>query len=327
MVIVSSQQADSSTKGESILTVATQPKRWHQTLRGREALTFYLFVLPWVVGFLVFTVGPIVASFVLSFTQYDIILPPRFVGLGNFRELFNDPLFYTSLYNTLYLVVFAVPLGMVVSFAIAMLLNQKVRFMAAYRTAYFMPSIVPAVASAALWLYLLQPQWGLLNGFLGAIGIPGPGWLSSTTWSKPAIILLLVWSSGGTMIIYLAGLQDIPQSLYEAAEIDGANGWRKFLHVTLPLMTPSIFFTLVIGIIGAFQIFAIIFVLTDGMGGPLNSTLVYMIYLFRNGFNFFRMGYASAMAWVLFVIILLLTWVQFKTASRWVYYEAASEEG
>lgn len=309
------------------MAVATRPKPWRQTLRGREALTFYLFILPWVLGFLIFTVGPIIASFVLSFTEYDIILAPRFVGLGNFRELFNDPLFYTSLYNTLYIVVLAVPLGMVVSFAVALLLNQKVRFMAAYRTAYFMPSIVPAVASAALWLYLLQPQWGLLNGFLEALGIPGPGWLSSTVWSKPAIILLMVWGSGGTMIIYLAGLQDIPQSLYEAAEIDGANGWRKFRHVTLPLMTPSIFFTLVIGIIGAFQVFAIIFVLTDGMGGPLNSTLVYMIYLFRNGFNFFRMGYASAMAWILFLIILALTWVQFKTASKWVYYEAASEEG
>lgn len=309
------------------MAVATRPRPWRQTLRGREALTFYLFILPWVLGFLIFTVGPIIASFVLSFTEYDIILAPRFVGLGNFRELFNDPLFYTSLYNTLYIVVLAVPLGMVVSFAVALLLNQKVRFMAAYRTAYFMPSIVPAVASAALWLYLLQPQWGLLNGFLEALGIPGPGWLSSTVWSKPAIILLMVWGSGGTMIIYLAGLQDIPQSLYEAAEIDGANGWRKFRHVTLPLMTPSIFFTLVIGIIGAFQVFAIIFVLTDGMGGPLNSTLVYMIYLFRNGFNFFRMGYASAMAWILFLIILALTWVQFKTASKWVYYEAASEEG
>ncbi|RIK37000.1 MAG: ABC transporter permease [Chloroflexi bacterium] len=308
------------------MAVATRPRPWRQTLRGREALTFYLFILPWVLGFLIFTVGPIIASFVLSFTEYDIILAPRFVGLGNFRELFNDPLFYTSLYNTLYIVVLAVPLGMVVSFAVALLLNQKVRFMAAYRTAYFMPSIVPAVASAALWLYLLQPQWGLLNGFLEALGIPGPGWLSSTVWSKPAIILLMVWGSGGTMIIYLAGLQDIPQSLYEAAEIDGANGWRKFRHVTLPLMTPSIFFTLVIGIIGAFQVFAIIFVLTDGMGGPLNSTLVYMIYLFRNGFNFFRMGYASAMAWILFLIILALTWVQFKTASKWVYYEAASEE-
>jgi len=308
-------------------TANTQAKPWRQTLRGREAITFYLFILPWVIGFLIFTCGPIVASLVLSFAEYDIVSPIQFIGLGNFKELFNDPLFYTSLSNTLYIVVLAVPLGMVVSFSLALLLNQKVRFMAAYRTAYFIPSIVPAVASAALWLYLLQPQWGLVNGFLELLGISGPGWLSSELWSKPAIILMMVWASGGTMIIYLAGLQDIPQVFYEAAEIDGANGWRKFWHITLPLMTPSIFFTLVLGMIGTFQIFAQIFVLTDGMGGPQNSTLVYMIYLYRNGFNFFRMGYASAMAWVLFILILVLTWLQFRTASRWVYYEAESAEG
>ena len=308
-------------------TANAQAKPWRQTLRGREAITFYLFILPWVIGFLIFTCGPIVASLVLSFAEYDIVSPIQFIGLGNFKELFNDPLFYTSLSNTLYIVVLAVPLGMVVSFCLALLLNQKVRFMAAYRTAYFIPSIVPAVASAALWLYLLQPQWGLVNGFLELLGISGPGWLSSELWSKPAIILMMVWASGGTMIIYLAGLQDSPQVFYEAAEIDGANSWRKFWHITLPLMTPSIFFTLVLGMIGTFQIFAQIFVLTDGMGGPQNSTLVYMIYLYRNGFNFFRMGYASAMAWVLFILILVLTWLQFRTASRWVYYEAESAEG
>jgi len=305
----------------------TPARPWYRTLRGREAISFYLFLLPWMIGFLIFTLGPIIVSFVLSFTDYDIMLPPSFVGIENFRELFTDPLFYTSMYNTVYIVVFAVPLGMIVAFGLALLLNQRVRFMAAYRTAYFIPSIVPAVASAALWLYLLQPQWGPVNALLDSIGITGPGWLSSELWSKPAIIMLMVWGTGGTMIIYLAGLQDIPQSLYEAAEIDGANGWHKFWRVTLPLMTPSIFFTLVLGIIATFQIFAQIFVLTDGMGGPQNSTLVYMIYLYRNGFNFFRMGYASAMAWVLFVIILMLTWLQFKGARRWVYYESESAEG
>lgn len=308
------------------MTASTSSLPWRKTMRGREAISFYLFILPWTIGFLVFILGPIVASFVLSFTQYDIINSPRFVGLDNFGELVTDELFWHSLYNTLYIVVIAVPLGMIVSFAVALLLNQNVRYMAAYRTAYFMPSIVPAVASAALWLYLLQPQWGLINGALEFVGIPGPGWLASEIWSKPAIIMLMVWASGGTMIIYLAGLQDIPDSLYEAAEIDGANWGQKFRHVTLPLMTPTIFFTLVLGIIGTFQIFDVIFVLTDGMGGPLNSTLVYLIYLYRNGFNFFRMGYASAMAWILFMIILAITIVQFKTASRWVYYEGESEE-
>ena len=248
---------------------------------------------------MLFTVGPIIASLGLSFTDYDIMLPPALVGLGNYQEIFADPLFYTSLYNTFYIVFLAVPLSMIAAFGLAMLLNQKVGMMAGYRTAYFIPSIVPAVASAALWLYLLQPQWGLVNGFLETLGIPGPGWLSSEVWSKPAIILILVWGAGATMIIYLAGLQDIPVSLYEAAEIDGANDWAKFRHVTLPLMTPVIFFTLILGIIGTFQIFSQIFVLTDGMGGPQNSTLVYVMYLYRNAFNFFRMGYASAMAWIL----------------------------
>ncbi|MBX3014827.1 MAG: sugar ABC transporter permease [Caldilineaceae bacterium] len=309
------------------MTVGVQRKPWWQTLRGRETISFYLFVLPWIIGFLLFILGPIVASLVFSFTDYDIMLTPSWIGLANFEELFDDPLFYTSLYNTLYLVLIAVPLGMIVSFAIALLLNQKVRFLAVYRTAYYLPSIVPAVASAALWLYLLQPQWGLVNGFLESVGISGPGWLSSEVWSKPAIIMMMVWGAGNTVIIYLAGLQDIPQSLYEASAIDGANRWNQFWRITLPLMTPSLFFTLVLGIIGTFQIFAQIFVLTDGMGGPQNSTLVYMIYLYRNGFNFFRMGYASAMAWVLFVLILLLTWLQFKAAQRWVYYETESAEG
>ncbi len=310
------------------MTASTQPKSipWYRTLRGREALTFYLFITPWLVGFVLFIVGPIIASLGLSFTDYDIMLPPALVGLGNYQEIFADPLFYTSLYNTFYIVFLAVPLSMIAAFGLAMLLNQKVGMMAGYRTAYFIPSIVPAVASAALWLYLLQPQWGLVNGFLEAIGIPGPGWLSSEVWSKPAIILILVWAAGGTMIIYLAGLQDVPVSLYEAAEIDGANDWAKFRHVTLPLMTPVIFFTLILGIIGTFQIFSQIFVLTDGMGGPQNSTLVYVMYLYRNAFNFFRMGYASAMAWILFVLIVVLTWAQFKWASRWVYYESESAD-
>jgi multiple sugar transport system permease protein len=301
-------------------------RRWYQTLQGKEAIAFYLFIAPWAIGFLLFTVGPIIASFFLSFMQYDMALPPKFVGLANFQELFGDPLFYKSMQNTIYIVVFAVPLGMIAAFGMALLLNQKVRGQALYRTAYFIPSIVPAVASAALWLYVLQPQWGLLNGLLESIGIPGPGWLASEVWSKPSIIMLMVWASGGTMVIYLAGLQDISQEFYEAAEIDGANTIRKFMHITLPLMTPTIFFTLVMGVIGTFQVFSIIFVLTDGMGGPVNSTLVYLIYIYRNAFNFFRMGYSSSMAWVLFTIILILTIVQFRTARYWVFYEVDSSE-
>ncbi len=300
----------------------TAPAIWRRSLRGRETLAFYAFIAPWVLGFLIFIAGPILASLALGFTRYDVILPAKWVGLQHFRDLLTDPLFWTSLGNTVYIVLLAVPLGMVVAFAIALLLNQKVQGMAAYRTGYFIPSIVPAVASAALWLYLLQPQWGLVNGTLELFGIKGPGWLASTTWSKPSIIMLMVWASGGTMIIYLAGLQDIPESLYEAASIDGASALGRLWHVTLPLMTPTIFFTLVMGIIGTFQIFSVVFVLTDGMGGPLNSTLVYLVYVYRNAFVFFRMGYASAMSLILFLIILALTWLNFRFAGRWVHAEA-----
>lgn len=302
-------------------------KHWWNTMKGQETFSFYLFIFPWALGFLAFTLGPIIASFVLGFMEYDMALPPTFIGLSNFKELFQDPLFYTSLYNTLYIVILAVPLGMFAAFGMALLLNQKVRGQSIYRTLYYIPSIVPAVASAALWLYVLQPQWGLLNALLEALGIPGPGWLASEVWSKPAIIMLMVWASGGNMIIYLAGLQDIPKEYYEAAQIDGANWWGQFLHVTLPLMTPTIFFTVIMGVIGTFQVFSSIFVLTDGMGGPVNSTLVYLIYLYRNAFSFFRMGYSSAMAWVLFVIILVLTIINFRFAKYWVHYESGNLEG
>jgi multiple sugar transport system permease protein len=305
----------------------TERRQWWKTLKGQESLTFYLFILPWIIGFLIFTAGPIIASFVLGFMHYDMILAPEFIGLDNFTELFQDNLFFTSMGNTLYIVLLAVPLGMVTAFGMALLLNQKVFAQAAYRTAYYIPSIVPAVATAALWLYVLQPQWGLLNGLIESIGLEGPGWLASEIWSKPAIIMVMVWGSGGTMVIYLAGLQDIPNEYYEAAEIDGANWLYKFTHVTLPLMTPTIFFTLVMGIIGTFQIFSVIFVLTDGMGGPVNSTLVYLIYIYRNAFAFFRMGYASAMAWILFTIILILTLINFRFARFWVHYEVQTLEG
>ncbi len=305
------------------MTPASAPasRSWWRTLQGREALSFYLFIAPWTLGFLLFILGPILAVLALGFTQYDVILPVKWIGTANFQELLQDPLFRISLGNTVYIVLGAVPTGMVVAFVIALLLNQKVRGMAAYRTGYFIPSIVPAVASAALWLYLLQPQWGLVNGFLDLFGIKGPTWLASTVWSKPAIIMLMIWASGGTMIIYLAGLQDIPATLYEAASIDGASRLRQLWHVTLPLMTPTIFFTLVMGIIGTFQVFSVVFVLTDGMGGPLNSTLVYLIYVYRNAFAFLRMGYASAMSLILFLIILVLTLVNVTLSRHWVYSE------
>ncbi len=294
--------------------------QWLGTLKAREALTFYLFLVPWLIGFLLFTIGPIIASAALSFTQYDIVTPPRAIGAGNYRDLFTDDrLFTLSLYNTAYYVLFFVPLQIVLSLALALLLNLQVRGIPIYRTLFYIPSIVPAVANSILWIWIFQPQWGLLNYGLSLVGIDGPLWLSSVEWSKPSLIIMSLWGSGGAMIIFLAGLQGIPQHLYEAAELDGANRWRRFWHITIPMLTPTTFFVLVLGVIGSFQVFTQAYIMTGG--GPANSTLFYMLYLYRRAFVFQNMGYASAMAWILFVIIFVLTMIQFGTARRWVYYE------
>lgn len=293
---------------------------WPATLRAREALTFYLFLTPWLLGFVLFTIGPILASAALSFTQYDIVTPPRAIGAANYHDLFaSDRLFGVSLYNTGYYVLFFVPLQIALSLALALLLNLQVHGIPIYRTLFYIPSIVPAVANSILWIWIFQPQWGLLNYGLSLLGVEGPLWLSSVEWSKPSLILMSLWGSGGSMIIFLAGLQGIPQHLYEAAELDGANRWRRFWHVTLPMLTPTTFFVLVLGVIGSFQVFTQAYIMTGG--GPANSTLFYMLYLYRRAFVFQNMGYASAMAWILFVIIFLLTVVQFAAARRWVYYE------
>lgn len=297
-----------------------QPKR-HLSLAAREALTCYLFLLPWGIGFLVFVLGPIVASLVLSFMRYDVVTAPRFLGLANFRELFTtDYRFGMSMGNTAYYVAFYVPLHLIVALGLALLLNQKVRGMPAYRTLFYIPSIVPVVASSILWVWILHPEWGMINSLLAVFGVKGPLWLSSLTWSKPALIMMALWGSGSAMIICLAGLQGVPQHLYEAAEIDGANRWQRFTHITLPMLSPTLFFMLILGVIGSFQVFTTAYVMTGG--GPAESTLFYMLYLYRRAFVFLNMGYAAAMAWILFVIVLALTLVQFRLANRWVYYEA-----
>ncbi len=287
-------------------------------LAKKEALAFYGFISPWILGFIFFTGGPVLASLYFSLTNYSIFGKASFVGLSNFSTLFADPLFRTSIYNTLYFAVLFVPLSIMLSFGLALLLNQKVRGLAIYRTVYYLPSIVPAVANSILWLWLLNPQWGLINIGLQYIGIDGPGWLTSEIWSKPAIILMSLWGVGSTIIIYLAGLQGVPEQLYEAAEVDGASSVRSFFNITVPMMTPTIFFTSITGIIGAFQVFTQAYIMTNG--GPVDSTLFYALYLFRNAFNYLKMGYAAAMAWILFLIILVLTLLQFKLAKRWVFY-------
>jgi multiple sugar transport system permease protein len=280
----------------------------------------YLFISPWIVGFILFTAGPVVASLGLSFYQWSLIRPPRFVGLENYVTMFtNDPLFWQSLRVTLLYVAVAVPLQIAFALFLAILLNQKVRAIPVFRTIFYLPSVVSGVAIAVLWLWLYQPELGLINDLLSKVGIDGPAWLISKQWALPAIIGASLWTVGGTMIIFLAGLQDMPQHLYEAAALDGAGEWAKFRHVTLPMLSPVIFFNLVLGLIAAFRMFELPLVMTQG--GPINATMFYALYLYLSAFKFLKMGYAAALAWVLFIIIMIVTGLQLKLARRWVYYE------
>jgi multiple sugar transport system permease protein len=301
-------------------------KRRATPLGRREALEAYLYLSPWLVGLVVFLIGPIIASIYLSLTQYDILAPPRWVGLANYRHaLFEDDLFWRAVYNTVYYAALFVPLNIAGSLATALLLNQPVRGQAVFRTLFFVPSITPAVAATLLWMWILNPQFGPLNALLDAVGIPGPPWLSSSTWAKPSIVLMSLWAAvgGGTMIIFLAGLQSIPLELYEAAEIDGSGEWHKFRHVTLPMLSPSIFFNLVIGLIAACHVFTPAYVATEG--GPNYATMFYVLYLFNNAFRFLYMGYAATLAWLFVAMVLVLVVLQFRFAARWVYYEGAVE--
>jgi len=278
-----------------------------------------LFAAPWLIGFLCFTLYPIIASIYYSFCSYDGISVMRWTGIDNYKTLLTeDELFWRSLWNTLYMVVVGLPIGLVASLSLALLLNWKVKGMAFYRTVYYLPSITPVVATSILWLWLLNPEIGLINRLLMMMGLSGPGWLVDPKWAKPALIFMGLWGAGGSVIIYLAGLQDVPEQLYEAADLDGANVWQRFRHVTLPMISPIILFNVMMGIIGTFQYFTQVYIMTQG--GPQDATLFYALYLFNNAFLNFKMGYASAMAWILFILTLVCTLIIFKTSARWVYY-------
>jgi multiple sugar transport system permease protein len=295
--------------------------KWGKSDR-RNFKTAMLFLLPWTIGFLAFTLYPMVASLIYSFTIYHSKAPLEWVGMQNYANLISDKLFWKSLTNTLYMVAIGVPLTLLTSFFCAILLNLKVRGQSFYRVIYFLPSIVPTVASTILWLWILNPQAGILNTVLGYFGIDGPNWMSNPAWAKPGLILLGMWGMGGTIIIYLSGLQDVPTSLLEAAELDGANWVQRLWHVTIPMVSPITLFNLITGVIFMFQYFAQAYVFrgSNGLGYPLNSTLFYSIYLYQNGFLFLKMGYASAMAWVLFIIILVCTILLLKISDRFTYY-------
>lgn len=290
--------------------------------RMHDNIVGYLFFSPWLVGLVLFNILPILAAIYYSFTEYSVLQPARWVGLDNFYQMFyQDELFWKAVYNTMYYAIFSVPLGLIFAIVLAMFLNYKVWGLTFFRATFFLPSIVPGVAAAVVWAWILNPEYGLINDMLARFGLPGPPWLTSEVWSKPAFVLMSLWGIGSTAIIFLAALQDIPQHLYEAAEIDGANLFQRARFVTMPMLTPAIFFNLIMGVIGALQIFTQVYVISDG--GPVWSTLFFVFYLYRQGFQYFNMGYASALSLILFVITLIFTLILMATSKRWVYYEGA----
>lgn len=289
-------------------------------LAKKESLTGYLFFLPALIGLVFLLAIPIVYSFYLSFTDFNMYNEANWIGLKNYQNLFNDRLFFKSLGNTIYYVVLSVPINTIIGILLALLLNNdNIKGLKFFRTSFYLPTVVSGVAVALLWQWVLDPNFGLINTFLMNFGIQGPGWLTSVDWSKPSIVLMNAWAVGGTMIIYLAGLQGIPDSLYESATIDGAGPIRKLINITLPMLSPTIFFNVIMGIISGFQVFMQAYIMTEG--GPNNSTLFYALYLYNKAFRDLQMGYASAMGWILLVITLVLTLLIFKFSSKFIYYE------
>ena len=304
------------------MAVATAPGN---RLRGmsrqerRNQFLGLLFIAPWLIGFIGLAVIPLVMSFYYSLTRYDLMSEPRFIGLGNYERLFtNDPDFWKVIGNTFYYVLLGVPIGAFVAFLVANLLNTNIKGRAIFRSIIYIPTIVPAVCTAMVWLFLLNTQYGAINGLLKAFEWPTIPFLSSPGLAKPTLILIYIWAQGSAVVIYLAALQEVPRSLYEAATVDGANGWHKFWNVTVPLCTPVILFNSIMGFIGAFQEFTLPWLLTQG--GPAKSTELYVMNLYRNAFVQLSMGKASAMAWILLVIIVVFTAILFSTSARWVYY-------
>jgi len=293
--------------------------------RTTEAIEFYIMIGPWVLGFLALTLGPMLYSLYLSFTDFDLFHAPRWVGLGNFRYLFFKPHplspFWKSLAVTAYFTFFSVPVGITSSLIIAMLLNAKIRGRALYRTLFYLPSLTPSVANALLWIWILNSKWGLANAVLRSVGLPEQRWLTDPKLAIPSLVLMGLWGAGGnTAVIFLAGLQGVPSHLYEAAEIDGANWWHRIWSVTLPMISPTIFFNLILGIIGSFQVFTSAFLMTDG--GPEYATYFLVLYIYEEAFKKLQLGRGSAIAWILFIILLFFTLLQFWLSGRWVYYEA-----
>ncbi len=302
------------------MTVSQSAFRFSSPRDRRRLVTGLLFISPWILGFLMFRVFPFLASLYYSFTFYPVLQSPKWIGIRNYLNLFDDPRFLTSLWNSSYYALGAVPLGALFGILLAMLLNMRVKGLSAFRTIFFLPSITPIVAAAIVWLWMFNPRVGIINYFLSLAGIHGPAWMGDPQWAKPALILMSIWGVGNAVVIYLAALQDVPRELLEAASLDGAKAVQKIRYVTLPMISPVILFNVIVGLIAAFQLFTQVHVMTDGQGGPADSTLMMSIYLFQSAFLFFKMGYASAQAWILFLIIVVFTLILFRVSGRLVYY-------
>lgn len=310
--------------------MTVRKERQNLPMRQREAIEGYLYIAPWLIGFTVFTAFPILFSLYLSFTSFNVVSwPPPWRGVDNYVEaFFSDRLFWPSLWRTVHFALYVVPLGMLGSLGAALLLNQGYKGTTIFRTLYYLPTITPVIASALLWIWIFQPSIGVMNYMLTQIGVKDvPGWLQSTTWAIPSVAIIGLWGTvgGSRMIVFLAGLQGVPRELYEASEIDGANAWQRFMNVTLPLISPTMFFNLIISIIGALSVFSIAYIATGG--GPAYATYFYVYYLFNNAFQFSRMGYASALAWIFLVVVLALTVLQMTLSKRWVFYAGGESSG
>jgi multiple sugar transport system permease protein len=315
---------------KSIVVSGSKPaagwRRFYQRLSFEETFYGWLFILPAVLGLVLFQLGPVLASLALSFTKYEIISSPSWIGLANYSNLLDDDLWLKSVGVTLKYVTLFVPLSLLAAYAIAILMSKDVKGIALYRTIWYLPSVVPIVASATIWRWGLNPEFGPINYPLKLVGLPAPRWLTDPDWIIPSIVFINLWGLGNAVLIFLAAIKGVPRTFYEAAEVDGANAWAKFRHITLPLTSSIIFFQLIVTIISSFQVFGVAYVLfvtnpSASSAGPDNAALFYVLYMFRNAFGYFKNGYASAMAWVLFMVIMLLTWLLFYSQRKWVYYE------
>jgi len=312
---------------EAKLSTSIMPRQrlLRLTNRQRESLMGYLFLSPWLLGFVIFLAGPMIASLYLSFTQYKVIQAPSWIGFANYQRMFTDELFYHSLRVTVVYTAISVPLGIAAALGVAVLLNQKIIASGLFRTIFYLPSIISGVAVAIVFAWIFNFRFGILNYLLSLVGIPGPNWLGSPRWALWAFVLMSLWGIGGNVVIFLAALQGVPQSLYEAAEIDGAGSWQRFWKITLPMISPALLFVFIMGVIGTFQTFTQSYIMTGG--GPANATLFYLLYLYKNAFNWFEMGYASALAWVLFLIIMVCTLILLRSSTLWVHYEGSFGRG